>query len=61
MITECQSCGQTIKSMMALTCSGCGAELRPATLFGTDIRRKPERHVLLDGMGIRGDNERASS
>ena len=60
-ITECQSCGRPISSMMALTFAGCRAELRPASLFGTDIRRKPERHVRLDAMGLGDDNERTPS
>jgi predicted RNA-binding Zn-ribbon protein involved in translation (DUF1610 family) len=60
-ITACQSCGLEIRSMMALTCAGCGAELRAPTLFGAEIRRKPERHVRLDAMGLGRDNERTPS
>lgn len=56
-ITACPDCGTPIRSMMALTCAGCGAQLREPELFGTDIRRKPERHVLLDSLGVAGDNE----
>jgi hypothetical protein len=43
--------------MMALTCAECGAELRPARLFGVDIRRKPERHRRLDAQRAARDNE----
>ena len=60
-ITACPQCGTTIRSMMALTCAGCGHELRPPELFGTGIRRKPERHVLLDAIGASGDNESTPS
>src|SRR5919109_858518 len=28
-ITACPACGEGIRSLMALTCTGCGAELRP--------------------------------
>ena len=56
-ITACPDCGEPIASLMAVTCRGCGAELRPDTLFGTAIRRKPERHAVLDGGGATRDNE----
>jgi hypothetical protein len=42
---------------MALTCAECGAELRPAQLFGVDIRRKPERHRRVDARRRARDNE----
>ncbi len=60
-ISACPACGATIRSLMALTCSSCGGELRPPTLFGVDIRRKPERHAALDGLGIPRDNESTAS
>ena len=56
-ITACPDCGAPIASLMALTCRDCGAELRPPTLFGGDIRRKPERHVQLDAAGLGRNNE----
>jgi predicted RNA-binding Zn-ribbon protein involved in translation (DUF1610 family) len=60
-ITACPRCGTGIVSMMALTCAGCGEELRPAHLFGTEIRRKPERHRRLDSGRAPRDNERTPS
>ncbi|HEY3764853.1 MAG TPA: hypothetical protein VGL44_06815 [Gaiellales bacterium] len=59
-ITACPRCGAGIRSLMALTCSECDAELRPAQLFGGDIRRKPERHRRLDARGSARDNERTA-
>jgi hypothetical protein len=56
-ITACRSCGAGIASLMALTCTECGTELRPAQLFGVDIRRKPERHRRLDAQRLARDNE----
>jgi predicted amidophosphoribosyltransferase len=56
-ITACPRCGQPIASLMALTCRDCGSELRPPVLFGTAIRRKPERHALLDARSSARDNE----
>jgi predicted RNA-binding Zn-ribbon protein involved in translation (DUF1610 family) len=56
-ITACAGCGAGIFSLMALTCAECGAELRPATMFGVDIRRKPERHRRLDARNPARDNE----
>jgi predicted RNA-binding Zn-ribbon protein involved in translation (DUF1610 family) len=56
-ITACRSCGAGIASLMALTCAECGTELRPAQLFGVDIRRKPERHRRLDVQRMARDNE----
>jgi predicted amidophosphoribosyltransferase len=56
-ITACPGCGAGIRSLMALTCAECGGELRPAQLFGTDIRRKPERHRRLDARRSARDNE----
>ena len=44
-IAACPSCGEGITSLMQITCSGCGEELRDAELFGRPIRRKPERHA----------------
>ena len=56
-ITSCPHCGESIASLMALTCRACGAELRGPQAFGGDIRRKPERHKRVD-VGARGrDNE----
>jgi predicted amidophosphoribosyltransferase len=60
-ITACPKCGAGIASMMALTCAGCGEELRPPHLFGTEIRRKPERHRRLDSPRAKRDNERTPS
>ncbi len=59
-IAACPECGREIRSLMALTCAGCGAQLRPDELFGGAIRRKPERHRRLDALVASGDNERAS-
>jgi hypothetical protein len=56
-ITACPDCGEPIGSLMALTCRSCGAELRPAELFGTAIRRKPERHAAVDARPKGRDNE----
>ena len=42
-VTECPSCGAAIVSMMGITCRECGQPLRDATLFGIEIRRKPEK------------------
>jgi hypothetical protein len=56
-ITECPDCGERISSLMALTCRACGGQLRPGELFGTAIRRKPERHAVVDGRRRAGDNE----
>ena len=44
-IAACPGCGEGITSLMQITCSGCGEELRDAELFGRPIRRKPERHA----------------
>jgi hypothetical protein len=44
-LAACPDCGTPIRSLMALTCSSCAAELRPPELFGRPIRRKPERHA----------------
>lgn len=60
-ISACPACGREIRSLMALSCAGCGHELRPDELFGGAIRRKPERHRRLDALVASGDNERASS
>jgi len=59
-ITSCPACGAGITSLMALTCAECDTELRPATLFGVNIRRKPERHRRLDARVRTGDNERTT-
>jgi hypothetical protein len=42
LVTQCSACGETIESVMQVDCRACGAPLRPATMFGTTIRRKPE-------------------
>ncbi len=47
MLAACPSCGEGITSLMQITCSGCGDELREAELFGRPIRRKAERHAGL--------------
>jgi hypothetical protein len=44
-ITACRDCGEPIPSLMAITCAGCGGQLRHAVLFGVEIRRKPEKHA----------------
>lgn len=59
-ITACPGCGAGIRSLMALTCADCGQELRPAELFGVEIRRKPERHRRLDARRSTRDNERTA-
>ncbi len=45
MLAECPACGEGITSLMQITCSACGEELRDAEFFGRPIRRKPERHA----------------
>jgi predicted amidophosphoribosyltransferase len=50
-LTACPDCGEPIASLMAITCSGCGRELRPKHLFGVEIRRKPERHASTTACG----------
>jgi len=60
-ITACPGCGAGIRSLMALTCADCGRELRPAELFGVEIRRKPERHRRLDSGRAARDNEKTPS
>ncbi|HEU0194634.1 MAG TPA: hypothetical protein VFQ71_10575, partial [Gaiellales bacterium] len=60
-ITACPDCGEPIASLMALTCRGCGRQLRPSELFGVEIRRKPERHRRLDAAARAGDNESTGS
>ena len=42
LIVDCPDCGETIASVMQVDCRRCGTRLRPAELFGTPIRRKPE-------------------
>ena len=56
-ITACPQCGEPIGSLMALTCRACGEQLRPGELFGTAIRRKPERHAVVDAGRRARDNE----
>jgi hypothetical protein len=56
-IIACPECGESIASLMALTCRRCGAELRGPKAFGEDIRRKPERHRRVDVGRRGGDNE----
>lgn len=63
-LSACPDCGHPIRSLMALTCAGCGARLRDDSLFGETIRRKPERHrrtVALDGGAVASDNEMIAS
>ena len=59
-LSACPACGAPIRSLMALTCAGCGERLREDVLFGETIRRKPERHrrpVSLDAAAGAVDNE----
>jgi hypothetical protein len=44
-LSACPACGHEIRSLMALSCAGCGERLRGDELFGRPIRRKPERHA----------------
>jgi predicted nucleic acid-binding Zn ribbon protein len=37
--TACPACGARFKSAFAVECEECGAELRPAELFGGPIRK----------------------
>jgi hypothetical protein len=46
-LVHCPECGESIRSLMALTCAGCGHQLRDGELFGRPIRRKPERHAVV--------------
>jgi hypothetical protein len=59
-LTACPACGESIASLMALTCRACGAELRPPDAFGGPIRRKPERHRRVDAPRPGDDNERSA-
>jgi predicted RNA-binding Zn-ribbon protein involved in translation (DUF1610 family) len=42
MLTRCGACDAAIESAMQVDCRACGAPLRAAELFGSEIRRKPE-------------------
>ena len=42
-MSACPGCGAPIVSLMGITCRECGHALREPTLFGVEIRRKPER------------------
>jgi predicted amidophosphoribosyltransferase len=42
-VSECPGCGEPIVSLMGITCRACGHALREPTLFGVEIRRKPEK------------------
>ena len=46
-LAECPACAEGITSLMQITCSACGEQLRDPDFFGRPIRRKPERHVVL--------------
>jgi hypothetical protein len=37
---RCPACGSRFSSAFAVECGACGAELRPAELFGTPIRKR---------------------
>jgi predicted nucleic acid-binding Zn ribbon protein len=37
--SQCPGCGARFSSAFAVECEECGAEIRPAELFGTQIRR----------------------
>jgi|SRR2546423_6625207 len=41
--SACPDCGAPIVSLMGISCRACGAALREPTLFGVEIRRKPEK------------------
>ncbi len=36
---RCPACGARFSSVFAIECEACGGELRPATQFGTSIRK----------------------
>jgi hypothetical protein len=59
-VAACRSCGAPIVSLMGITCRECGEPLREATLFGVEIRRKPEKLSVtapaVDGKGDVRDN-----
>ena len=40
MLKRCPSCDEPFSSMFAVDCEACGAQLRPAELFGTRIKRR---------------------
>ena len=45
-LAECPACAEGITSLMQITCSACGEQLRDPEFFGRPIRRKPERHAV---------------
>ena len=45
-LAECPACTAGITSLMQITCSACGEQLRDPDFFGRPIRRKPERHAV---------------
>jgi rRNA maturation endonuclease Nob1 len=38
--SRCPACGSRFSSAFAVECESCGGSLRPAELFGTQIRRR---------------------
>jgi hypothetical protein len=42
-VSACPACGEPIVSLMGISCRACGHALREPTLFGVEIRRKPEK------------------
>ena len=54
-ISACPACGHRIASLMAITCAGCGEPLRAPDLFGGPIRRKPERHAIVEAPECAGE------
>ena len=40
LLHRCKACGAAFSSIAAVDCEECGAALRPATLFGSPIRRE---------------------
>jgi predicted amidophosphoribosyltransferase len=59
-VSECPSCGAAIVSLMGITCRECGQPLRDATLFGIEIRRKPEKVAAVDADAKLRDNVNTS-
>jgi len=56
-VSACPGCGAPIVSLMGISCRECGHPLREPTLFGVEIRRKPEK-IAADAAPVdaRGDS-----
>jgi hypothetical protein len=63
-LSACPACGAAIVSMMGIACRECGQPLREPSLFGIEIRRKPEKPPIrasaVDSAPAGDDNESRS-